>query len=210
MEILASNPNLLSNMDEKVFRVVSNLFWKDQLSDQERHSFREAAEKESLEERAAIAALEASNPAFKQQKERIENLRKSKAAINSSNRAAAGPLGKAVLRARKGVLKLANKKPKVPLALRKVVKAKASKNLNGVKRSKEGAATLNVTVRKGPSAAAKELAATYCNTFVVISTDVSGEQRVTRSRAMEEEKKKKKKMPAVSVPKPLLRRRARK
>lgn len=133
-EILAANPNLLSHPDPKFFKICASLFWKEQLTDEERQRFRDMAAEERRKAKEALAAMEASDPQFKARREKELEYKKAKQQEASAARATNGPLWAAQKR-KTTAQRRSTPKPRRP-KLRIVRKKRPSKNLNGIKRSK--------------------------------------------------------------------------
>ncbi|KAL4527496.1 hypothetical protein Ndes2526A_g08721 [Nannochloris sp. 'desiccata'] len=94
-EILASNPSLLSDFEEKAFKVAASLYWKEKLSDDQRAKYKDMAYLEQRTVKRATEQLAQEDPEFAQHLEKEAAYKRAKSALVTAQKMSAGPLWRA-------------------------------------------------------------------------------------------------------------------
>jgi len=94
-EILASNPSLLSDFEEKAFRVAASLYWKEKLSDEQRAKYKDMAYLEQRAVKRATEQLAQDDPEFAQHLEKEAAYKRAKSALVTAQKISAGTLWRA-------------------------------------------------------------------------------------------------------------------
>lgn len=207
-EIMASNPSLISDPDEKAFKVAASLYWKEKLTDDQRAKYKDMAYLEQRAFKKAIDALAKEDPEFAQHLEKEAAYKSAKSALVTAHKMSSGPLWRAEREmnkahkakdlitekentAKAGVhqnVKTTTKphrgpKPKVPEALKMKFSVRPTKRY--AVRSKAKAAQIAAEKKKAPAAPGSPAAAVsdkgeYSGDFALPDASQQ-EKRVTRS-----------------------------
>ncbi len=93
-EILASNPSLLSDFEEKAFKVTASLYWKEKLTDEQRAKYKDMAYLEQRAVKKATEELAKEDPKFAQHLEKEAAYKRAKNALATAHKMPAGPVGR--------------------------------------------------------------------------------------------------------------------
>jgi hypothetical protein len=94
-EILASNPSLLSDFEEKAFKVAASLYWKEKLSNEQRAKYKDMAYLEQKAVKRATEQLAQEDPEFAQHLEKEAAYKRAKSALVIAQKMSSGPLWRA-------------------------------------------------------------------------------------------------------------------
>jgi hypothetical protein len=94
-EIIASNPSLLSDFDEKAFKVAASLYWKEKLNDAQRAKYKDMAYLEQRAVKKATEQMAKDDPEFAQHLEKEAAYKRAKSALVTAQKMTSGPLWRA-------------------------------------------------------------------------------------------------------------------
>ena len=199
-EIMASNPSLLSDPDEKAFKVAASLYWKEKLNDDQRAKYKDMAYLEQNAVKRATVALAEQDPEFAQHLEKEAAYKKAKSALATAHKMSSGPLWRAEREMNKAhkvakdtadqenagkteqqkKKKTGGRKVKVPEALKMKFLPRPTKRY--AVRSKKKAAEIAAAEKKASAAAISDDKGEYSGEFALPDASQPQEKRVTRTR----------------------------
>lgn len=94
-EIMASNPSLFTDFEEKAFKVAASLYWKEKLTDEERAKYKDMAYLESRAVKRATEKLKEDDPEYAQFLEKDAAYKRAKSALVTAQKMSSGPLWRA-------------------------------------------------------------------------------------------------------------------